>query len=719
MAIKRETTGSAWSGSLLFLAPAALVFPPAFALAGIAVEYDENYKWAQHRLAAVLLFGAFASTLLFGPWKNGKFTFALSLIGLGFAAVMLTAGLPDFDWSFAAAGLFVAVAWHLAESASVDRPLKDSLIEGGALWLSATLSFWAGSRLSWWRSFQIASPSWENKLLFLAIGALMIYATSAIIRAGNKTPTSRKRVRYLFDACALFLLAGCVIRTGSLNGNPNFAHHWGVFVEPAELVREGHALLGEVPSQYGFFSILLLAVIPADDRFTAVYAVNCTLLWFSGAVIYFCLRTLLFQWWWPVISALLAVCAVGLICGNAPELSGPMLFPSMGGMRFVWVYALVGFLVWRNLKPTPDGSLRCLLGIGTALWLLGVLWSVESGVYVTALWFPAASILASPNVTEVGPGPGRFRQLLGGIFRVVAMAIVFLGIALIGIELFYRFSLQRAPQWPVYWEYAVAFTNGFVPLPMNPVGGVWELLLLHAALLGSLVSLDFNRRRSSIALIWAAWGVLWSVSTYYITISHGNNITNLAPLLLLVTGILGHAWRGEVEKNPGRLWVWITMPAFFTMILWLVVSQPEALKRQIAQYSIEPHPAKLRQPVPEALVDLIKQCRLDNPDPYSVIAPRIHDTVSVDHSLQNPAWMPIDFLPLFDPLPIQRRFDYLDIYTDHGQKSGWLLSMIPPHGSILWIFEYANARYTTDLVLTNSNWIARHYVPREKKSPHK
>jgi len=53
-----------------------------------------------------------------------------------------------------------------------------------------------------------------------------------------------------------------------------FAHHWSFYTGPAELVRAGGWLLHDVPSQYGFLNIALLAALPGANSFQNLYFIT-------------------------------------------------------------------------------------------------------------------------------------------------------------------------------------------------------------------------------------------------------------------------------------------------------------------------------------------------------------------------------------------------------------------------------------------------------------
>ena len=64
--------------------------------------------------------------------------------------------------------------------------------------------------------------------------------------------------------------------------------------------------------------------------------------------------------------------------------------------------------------------------------------------------------------------------------------------------------------------------------------------------------------------------------------------------------------------------IWLTVPAFVGAMLWLVLGNTDALQRQLQEYAVEPHTARLRPPGPEGLAELVVRCQEVRPGPYSI-----------------------------------------------------------------------------------------------------
>lgn len=679
---------------------------PALLLGFLPGEKNELYDWAQH-LVAGLVFGIiFILTFLGGDWRrHWVIPFTGVAAGTIIAAVIWRQGLPNFQGIFALAGSMVGGGYWFSQWRK-----KPILIETVFVAIGSTLSLWALSQLSWWVPFSQTLATLNNRLWFLAITAAMVGCLCVWQRAA--VGARLNRTFYLLDALMLVMLAAAVVRTTDLADSILAAHHWSVYVAPAEMVREGRSLLGQVPSQYGFLSMLVLAGLPASSCFEGLYWMQVVTLWLSGAVIYFVLRTWLSAWWWQLGAGLIVTICVAFFCGDISQLCGPMLYPSAGAVRFFWVHLLLGYLFWWHQMASLQATTRRVLWIGSVIWLLGVLWSVESALYVTAAWLPAASLLAMPANAENFSALGRLRALFAGISLVLRIVGLYLAGAVLLIGICYRLIYHGWPWGGAYLEYARAFSSGFGAMPIDPRGPVWSLLLLHAALLAALVSID---RRRHLVLIWAAWGAFWSVSTYYISRSHAGNISNLGSTFLLIIGLFIPVVKAGDRRGLVRPWAWIVVTTWMGAMLWLVVTNTPALKRQWTEYQVTPHVNRLLPAQAEA-GQLLAQCQRTQPGFFSMIGINDFACVTIELTTPHPNWLPLRSLPLYGPLPIERREYYLDAYH-HQPKPGWLLAPLQPlqmEAGLSWLFDYIDARYSVTTYLRNDHWQAWYYVPKSK-----
>jgi hypothetical protein len=690
-----------WS-ALAWLAPAALGLLPAVVLAFSPGAKGEPYEWIQHRVAGAGFAVTFLLVFFRGPWRRSVLA---AIAGAGtfvaLAAATWPAGLPGFHPLFAVAGLLVAAGYWATR--------REAVAESALVGLVTVACFWAASRLSWWQPFTTTLDSWANQAIFLGVTAALVWLLHELT-VGRGQPGGRW-LTWALDLLVLAVLAASVARTNLTLTGPEIPHHWSFFTAPAQMVRDGGAPLHNVPAQYGLLTTILLAALPTDDCYTSLYWLNTVVSWLSGAVIYFVLRTWLARWWWQVLAGLTTVGAVAFLCGNATLLTGSLPFPSTGAVRFIGVELLLGYLLFRHRQGKDDpASIRRALWAGSGFWLFGVLWSFESAIYVTAAWLPAATLLAMPPETA-----GRLRAFLVGARRAVLIPGLLGAILFVALTGFYFLATGVGPVWSYAWEHALAFSGGYGALPIQPQGGVWILLLIHTLLIAVLAGLDVSRRRSSLALVWAAWGALWTVSTYYVARSHLNNLTNLGPLLLLIVGLTVHAWGPGGRRDQAAPWVWVTVPTVVGALLWLVLTNSSALKRQWETYAVQPQIARLLPESPADLTQIIGLCEQLQPGPYSILLRLSHLVDKAETSAGHDDWLPVRSMPIYDPLPVRKRWAHFDDYS-RGHKGGWLIMPLNANAEgFAWFLDYVAFRFTRQFSFVHGTWRATYYLPRTGK----
>ncbi len=161
-------------------------------------------------------------------------------------------------------------------------------------------------------------------------------------------------------------------------------HHWGAYAAPARAMAAGGVPFRDFPVQYGMGPTLLIAALGSKDLFFGIYLataiVNTLYLLALSACVLLVLRDS------PRGVALLAIlaltCAVLLWTGYPPDEAGPMMTPSVDGMRFLPLTLLILAILWGERHARP------VTALGYMGWLFGLAWSPEAGVYATIVWFP-------------------------------------------------------------------------------------------------------------------------------------------------------------------------------------------------------------------------------------------------------------------------------------------------------------------------------------------
>jgi hypothetical protein len=393
--------------------------------------------------------------------------------------------------------------------------------------LGACAGLLVSATLPWWRRLESFLPlmSWNELALFLLITSGALYLLTI-----PKAPVGPHHRLLDIALFGLFLATVALISfsTGIFHDPQAFVlawHHWGAYVGPSEMVRAGARLFRDVPAQYGLGPTVLIAAIGGQGCWLGVY-------YLAG------LSTLLFA---PIIAGIalnarpagaasaFVILTSCLFCcffwtSYPPHACAPLMTPSVAGMRFLPLVAMVGWLLWRDRSSTV-----ILSGCRGAhlLWAFGVLWSPESAFYVTFVWWPYYLWLRCSK--ESGPSVSIQLSMLpraAGILLLTLLVVLLCFFA--GYWLIYR----TTPTTYGYFAYAI---NPPGPLPINPLGAILffiVVLALGLAALSSTLRLSGNTRefRQIFLLVLLAYATF----SYFLGRSHDNNLLNLLPFQLPV-----------------------------------------------------------------------------------------------------------------------------------------------------------------------------------------
>jgi len=347
-----------------------------------------------------------------------------------------------------------------------------------------------------------------------------------------------------------FIIGMFALRVDELRvGGASF--HWSYFALPVQAVRDGGWLLWDVPSQYGFLSILLPAFLPISSAWNALYAFQALTLFIAAALFF---NTLYWRLGWPRLFAFVLVIAAFFAAD--PALVGPAAFPSSSAMRFLWCYVLlaVGSAVFFGKRPVMAEYIRG----GTIPWLAGMLWSAESAIYVTAMLFGP---LAMHGMIGLMSKAGR-KTVLIETGALLLYPILWLGIVVAMFCVIYLARIGHLPDIRMYFQYGSAYAAGFGALPVVWDGPIWIFALVLAGGLAGIVmggyrrdSLEGPAGAAAVAIACA-----WVVASYYVGRAAPSNVTALLPLLCFAMAIILSA--SAKEGNISRLQVAVALPLF-------------------------------------------------------------------------------------------------------------------------------------------------------------
>lgn len=553
-------------------------------------------------------------------------------------------------------------------------------------------------------------------------GIILLFVLTAVY-SGRAIPWPKAPARvstigrFLFDGLVLAFIASTGFRTSGLFTAKLAFHHWGVFVGPAEMIRQGGWLLWDVPSQYGFLSILLLAALPFHSIWTALHVLIGACQTVSAFALYLCLLTCLRNPLGRLVAAAVSIASVFIMpCYGV--VYGPQIMPSTTSFRFLWVYVILGALalfyrsqVKREAGDTID--LRPLIA-GCVAWVLGVFWSFECAYWVTAIWIPAYGLILWQEWKLMGGSFGRRLRTLASI----PAALLSLGVGL--IDVIYRVRLGHGPDWSCYGEYVRAFSDGFGQLVMNYQGSIWVVFLCCMI---PAVTAVFLFRKSPVdpavpVLVGAAASV-FAVASYCIGRSHPNNVLNILPVCFVAVAFALRLSR-RIDGSLTLLTRACVVP-FFAIVISASIGIPVIFEGWVAG-TLHPGPIALDHRLPRFDAEarsLLTKAHIGDRTPlafFDLDPTRVVDGSTAD--LDRPYWTPLSPFGAVTPLQPHRAVRYLTRFLARTHESGWLL--IPRKADwmgfdIPWAIPSIEKFYRPAQTLQSKDYTLIYFVPRDLK----
>ena len=398
--------------------------------------------------------------------------------------------------------------------------------------------------------------------------------------------------------------------------------HWSYFVSPAEAMRQGNWLLWDVPSWYGFLGIATLAVVPTEDVWESLYLVNSSLVLLSAITIFFLLRCLRpgFVNWCFAFGMTFA--AVFVLPGNLDILTGPQIWPSVGGFRFFWAYLLLAVILIAH-RNHQRGQVTILV-LGCIIWLVGTLWSFESAVYCTAIWFPAYLLMVWFNAVSVDTQKRGLMKTISLVTSWSVLPILLLAVTVCGVMGYYTVVLGNLPDYRAFVEMAVEWNKRYaIGWNFDYVGSVALFILFCIT---STACIEFVRRAriQALGLICGAWVTLWAGSSYFVAKTDRVTLFLVAPAICCAIAVTSYLYRRRDPHSDG--WGTIITTAYvpvLTVLLATGFGHPGTLVR--AAYGWEAGYPEFRGRLPvldRSAVELLTSARdkidcpvvfLDNP----------------------------------------------------------------------------------------------------------
>lgn len=643
-----------------------------FHVQGKAAEW--NYY-----VGAVTLFPFLVLLWFFGSQRRRwvEVSFLVSAVGylvwLFLYSIQLARTLEiQFFSIFSLLGVVIFYFMNFRNKLNLDKKFGLRLLLSFSMIFSAWTCF---SGMYWWDNLSEWILKTPKNLIFLA-GFFLISLISF------QTPRQRGSFNPLLIGLSLLTFCFLGLKSEHLATDPSL-HHWGPFLGPATLLRDGGGLFWDVPSQYGFLNIIAIAYFPTSDRYQALFYLLFLTHVISAWVLFSIFKKQGSGWIHSLISILASSALVFFVPGWWPELSGPVTFPSTGGLRFIWCFVLLGFLM--NATGQKKVNLKGFSIFGAILWILSCLWSIESAFYSTAIWMPAFSVICIQVYFE-SHSEKKFRflnflkclsvQLLGmfgallSVFALVASYYkVFLG---------YPLDVQSL------LEYARAFSSvfGVLPLSLSSPGVRGLVLIFLCVCVGMIQILKKSPRSPRLALAVAALFNLWASSSYFIGKGHENNFLNVLPLVFLSALTVLFILSELDLKNWSVDFFRFVLSVALTVVLTISYTNPFFYKLvQNFNPLVLGHVHSIVPRVDPDLQSLFDEAKITETDKIGYFAKMtnmlppyyVGEGANRKEVVDQKSWLPMTPPALFHPLPTERRDLYLyRFFNRRHSLKGWI-----------------------------------------------
>lgn len=684
-------------------------FGVALAVLGLGHAFlphnGEPYEWSQY----MLLGGVFPPLLHAAsfPFRYANAGRTLELMRYGstmapllFCAVVIPAADIPVLCGFALAHWF-----FLGGAKGVAVHGREKII-GSLFALMSVFAAWGLiSKFLWWHPFGrfVIGGAYQIFAAILATAFAIWYWRLDTVK--REAPRTLHMPRVLAELTLVVLVLAFV----AFRVPYKITEHHEFYAGAAALARQGGWLLWDVPSQYGFLNILLLAVLPFKSPHFSLYVAASALQLICALIMYGMLRRLRPDAFGAAAALLLTVTMAFMVPGGAPEHTGLNTYPSTGGMRFLFCYLLLAWSYWNIAAENGGGGARdARFWAGSCLWAAGCFWSSESAIYSTSIWLPQSLWLAWETAKR--PNGVEADGLLRRTSLIFALSLSPLFILFAAVNAIYLIGLGHLPDWYAFIEYAMVYQRGFGGLPIDPRGGVWGLLLVFTAISVCAAAAFGDRLKEWPALI-GIMGLVWTTSSYFVSRSAENNILNLAPLHF--TCVVAALAAFKESPAHGRILRTVLIP--LTAVLLIATWGNPNLPRFFRETFRMDHGARMNALLFKAegsLADILKEAGYREGDPLVVADVMLppHPAGDTGPSL---FWLPMAPAAEFMLLPPERQRIYLSRFAGRLRRGGWLaVPHVIPTDDVDGFFAGIDAHYRMTLARNNGDWLVRRYEPR-------
>ncbi len=346
---------------------------------------------------------------------------------------------------------------------------------------------------------------------------------------------------------------------------PTSLHHYSFFAGPIDLVRMGGRLLYDVPSQYGFLSILIPAALP----FSALNAFRITLGLMLAAqawLVFEGLLTLPLKRYRLTWAGLTSAVLVFLLPGDHSEL-GAFTFPNTGAFRFLPSFVAAWLLAKRDRVP------RWGLALAFAV---GCFWSLESAVFCFGAW--GYAVLAELFCLAKGARPrAEIKRAMPRFLTPPVGVVAFAAF----VEIFYRLYFGIPPEWSAFREFSAVYTQSFALSPIDPRSAL-NLLTALLALFSACLFVELKRTRGkALAGSFAYLGLIVATVTYFVARSEPINAITLIAFWLAVYFVAIPLFYDELSAEWKNT---VVASVFLFSVVFIPFSLPNPMKRNLGKF---------------------------------------------------------------------------------------------------------------------------------------
>ncbi len=571
-------------------------------------------------------------------------------VGVGFAVNGL--GVPGGQWAI----LLAMGAGTILGAALVGRFRLPQLPENAAALAAPCLAILVAASLLTLPNYGATVRMFERWPLASMFAVMLAVCVAAIVLDASSRHSTPSRMWRWFAWLPYVLFALLALRTDSVFAPIN-ALHWEYVVGPIRALHQGGWLLWDVPSQYGFLDILIPAFLPIRPAVDAFYWFQAVALFAAAATFYRTLYTVL----GVNVLAAGALVAAFLFLAD-PLLIGPTPYPSMSAVRFLWCYILLAIAVTNILGARP--SMSRYIRSGTIPWIAGLLWSAESAIYVTVIFFtPLFVRLFLRRQEATSP-----REALSAAVKLLKLPIL-CALAAFGIvEACYFVALGHGPDWSMFIAYSRSYGGGYGARPIPLYGPIWTIA---AILFGGAATFLALRRKGAEGRGYAtaaAMALVWIISSYYVGRAYPIAVTMLSPLY--VFAVFAIVRSGSVLD---RISIQAAM-ALPLVALGLVSAFWNAESPAVAKNLLTPNVHAWTR-LPEASLELESLLRNAH---VTLLTPVVYyDTwIAMPRAADGPYeqnWLPTPLEDLDEPIPTAMRDEIVARFVMRHHLSGYLV----------------------------------------------